>query len=45
MDVNQVARQLGGGGHARAAGATFAQGTTLADAVAKVRDCLLNVIR
>ena len=45
VDVNQVARQLGGGGHARAAGATFAQGTTLADAVAKVRDCLLNVIR
>jgi len=32
LDVNMVARQVGGGGHARAAGATFAEGVDLATA-------------
>jgi phosphoesterase RecJ-like protein len=44
LDVNKVARQLGGGGHARAAGATFAAGTTLADAVEQVRTELLHAL-
>ncbi|MCP4093922.1 MAG: hypothetical protein GY747_10785 [Planctomycetes bacterium] len=44
LDVNQVARQLGGGGHARAAGATFPSGTNLADAVEQVRNELLRAL-
>jgi phosphoesterase RecJ-like protein len=44
LDVNQVARKLGGGGHARAAGATFTPGVTLTDAVAQVRTALLDAI-
>jgi len=42
IDVNKVARQLGGGGHARAAGATFATGTSLDEAIAQVRQVLLD---
>jgi phosphoesterase RecJ-like protein len=44
LDVNQVARGLGGGGHARAAGATFPQGTTLDAAVAQVRRAMLGAV-
>ncbi len=44
IDVNRVARQLGGGGHARAAGATFATGTSLSEAVDQVRSALLAAI-
>jgi len=40
LDVNRVARTMGGGGHARAAGATFPAGTTLAQAVEQVRENL-----
>jgi phosphoesterase RecJ-like protein len=44
LDVNRVARQLGGGGHARAAGATFAPGTTLEQALVQVRAALVGAI-
>lgn len=44
LDVNKVARRLGGGGHARAAGATFAPGTSLADAVEQVRAELVRAL-
>ena len=44
LDVNQIARQLGGGGHARAAGATFPTGTSLQEAVTQVREVLLAAI-
>ncbi|MHC4838633.1 MAG: DHHA1 domain-containing protein [Planctomycetota bacterium] len=42
LDVNRVARRVGGGGHARAAGATFAAGTSLEQAVARVREVLVE---
>ncbi|MDA0666623.1 MAG: DHH family phosphoesterase [Planctomycetota bacterium] len=42
LDVNQVARTIGGGGHARAAGASFAQEVSLASAVSKVAQALLD---
>jgi len=42
LDVNQVARSIGGGGHARAAGASFQNGESLATAVAKVKTALLE---
>lgn len=42
LDVNKVARSVGGGGHARAAGASFREGTTLEQAVASVRSALLE---
>lgn len=45
LDVNVVARQLGGGGHARAAGATFPLGVSLPDAVAQVREVLSSSYR
>jgi len=41
LDVNRVARRVGGGGHARAAGATFAAGLALEDCVAQAREALL----
>ena len=40
LDVNQVARTVGGGGHARAAGASFGADVDLAAAVATVRKAL-----
>jgi phosphoesterase RecJ-like protein len=45
LDVNAVARQIGGGGHARAAGATFASGVSLQDAIAQVREVLCAAYR
>ncbi|MHC4824526.1 MAG: DHH family phosphoesterase [Planctomycetota bacterium] len=42
LDVNKVARAVGGGGHARAAGASFRKGTTLEQAVVSVREALLD---
>lgn len=42
LDVDRIARKVGGGGHARAAGASFAPGTRLADAVARVRGAVLD---
>ncbi|MDP7062588.1 MAG: DHH family phosphoesterase [Planctomycetota bacterium] len=44
LDVNKVARRLGGGGHARAAGATFEAGTSFEDAVEQVRSELLREV-
>lgn len=41
LDVNQVARRVGGGGHARAAGATFPDGTAFDDCLAQARAALL----
>jgi phosphoesterase RecJ-like protein len=41
LDVNQVARCVGGGGHARAAGASFPAEVSLDDAVARVREVML----
>lgn len=40
IDVNQIARQVGGGGHARAAGATFSVGTSMDDARAQLAGLL-----
>lgn len=45
VDVNEVARQVGGGGHARAAGATFPEGTSLSNAVAQVTEVLRAAYR
>ncbi len=42
LDVNRVARRVGGGGHARAAGASFAADISLEQAVARVREVLLE---
>lgn len=42
LDVNQVARKVGGGGHARAAGASFGDGVSLEEAVAAAREALLE---
>jgi phosphoesterase RecJ-like protein len=44
VDVNQVARGLGGGGHARAAGATLA-GKSFTEALADVRAALLCAVQ
>lgn len=44
LDVNLVARSLGGGGHPRAAGVTFPPGTTLPAAVDAVRARLLSAL-
>ena len=41
LDVNRVARRVGGGGHARAAGATFPTGTAFENCVAQARAALL----
>jgi len=40
LDVYRIARGLGGGGHARASGASFAAGVALAQAVAETRAAL-----
>lgn len=40
IDVNQIARKVGGGGHARAAGATFADGVTIDEARAQLSELL-----
>lgn len=40
LDVNQVARTVGGGGHARASGASFKEGVPLASAVSQVTQAL-----
>ncbi len=45
LDVNLVAAQLGGGGHARAAGVTFEEGVSLTKAVELVRQGLLKGFR
>lgn len=45
LDVNQVAREVGGGGHARAAGASFAAEVSLSQAVDRVREVLLEQYR
>ncbi|MBT3340492.1 MAG: hypothetical protein HN405_06105 [Planctomycetes bacterium] len=42
LDVNLIAKTLGGGGHARAAGATFDGTVALSDAVHQVRKALLD---
>ncbi len=44
VDVSRVARALGGGGHARAAGVTFEPGTTLLQAVDRVRSALVEAV-
>ena len=44
VDVNLVARQCGGGGHARAAGATFPQGVSMSDAKAQVAQLLEQAV-
>jgi bifunctional oligoribonuclease and PAP phosphatase NrnA len=44
LDVNRVARQVGGGGHARAAGATFPEQTSLAQACEQVRHLMQQAI-
>lgn len=44
IDVNQIARQVGGGGHARAAGATFAEGTSIDDARAQLAELLESAV-
>jgi len=44
VDVNQLARGLGGGGHARAAGATLA-GKSFAEALVDVREALLHAVQ
>jgi len=41
IDVNRIARKLGGGGHAKAAGLTFPEGTPLVDARGLLRAELL----
>lgn len=41
LDVNQAARQCGGGGHQRAAGATFDASVSMEQALEKVRQVLL----
>lgn len=40
LDVNKVARTIGGGGHARAAGASFGEDVHLEQAIQKVRNAL-----
>ncbi|MBC8406236.1 MAG: DHH family phosphoesterase [Planctomycetes bacterium] len=45
LDVNQVARQCGGGGHQRAAGATFAEGVSMEEALEVVRANLINATK
>ncbi|MCH2101108.1 MAG: DHH family phosphoesterase [Planctomycetes bacterium] len=40
LDVNQGARQIGGGGHARAAGATFPEGVSIVDAREQLSELL-----
>jgi len=42
LDVNLVARTIGGGGHARAAGASFGEEVHLDSAVSQVTDALLE---
>lgn len=42
LDVNHLARRLGGGGHARAAGVTFDADLSLARVVERVRSALLE---
>ncbi len=42
LDVNQIASTIKGGGHARAAGATFPEGVSLEQACAQVRLALLH---
>jgi len=44
LDLNPLARALGGGGHARAAGVTFAAGTALADARSRLLGVLLPAL-
>lgn len=45
LDVHLLARTLGGGGHARASGASFPPGTALGEAVASVRAALHSAWR
>lgn len=42
LDVNQVARRIGGGGHARAAGASFERGVSMQQAVEQTLEVLLD---
>ena len=42
IDVNSVARSLGGGGHARAAGISFDDGVQIEEAVERVREAMLQ---
>ena len=42
LDVNKVARRIGGGGHARAAGASFERSVGMPEAVAQTLDVLLD---
>ncbi len=44
LDVNQAARQCGGGGHQRAAGATFESKVTMEQALATVREILMGAV-
>jgi bifunctional oligoribonuclease and PAP phosphatase NrnA len=44
LDVNQIARECGGGGHARAAGATFPAEMTLAQALDQVRVAMQQAV-
>lgn len=44
VDVNQLARQVGGGGHARAAGATFPEGQSLASAREQIASLLESAV-
>jgi bifunctional oligoribonuclease and PAP phosphatase NrnA len=45
LDVNQVARQCGGGGHQRAAGATFAEGVSMEEALGVIRSYLIKATK
>ncbi len=42
LDVHRIAKQLGGGGHVRASGTSFAPGVSIAQAVAQTRSALLQ---
>jgi phosphoesterase RecJ-like protein len=42
LDVNKVARRIGGGGHARASGASFERGVSMQQAVEQTLEVLLD---
>lgn len=45
VDVNLVARKIGGGGHARAAGASFPEGTSMQAARAQIAELLQAAVQ